>query len=51
MAERREGSWWPAWAEWLAAHSGEPVDPPGMGAPDAGLPPLCPAPGTYVTMR
>lgn len=51
MAERREGSWWPAWAEWLKARSGEPVAPPSMGAPEAGLPPLGPAPGSYVTMR
>lgn len=51
VAELREGSWWPAWVEWLAARSGEPVSPPPMGAAEAGLPPLCPAPGTYVTMR
>ena len=45
----RDGSWWPAWAEWLHARSGEPVAPPDVGA-DA-LPPLCPAPGQYVAMR
>lgn len=44
----REGSWWPAWADWLAAHSGAPMTPPPLGAPDAGLPPLDPAPGRYV---
>ena len=48
QAERREGSWWPAWAEWLAAHSGERQAPPPMGDADAGYPPLADAPGTYV---
>ena len=40
------GSWWPAWQQWLAAHSGAPVKPPRLGA--AGYPPLADAPGTYV---
>ncbi|MBD3765705.1 MAG: polyhydroxyalkanoic acid synthase [Rhodobacterales bacterium] len=45
----REGSWWPEWTTWLARHSpAEPVAPPAMGATEAGLPPLGPAPGTYV---
>lgn len=47
-AEPREGSWWTAWADWLAARSGEPVPPPPLGAPDRRLAPLCDAPGTYV---
>ena len=44
----QEGSWWPAWQSWLAGHSSGPVAVPSMGAPDAGLPPLADAPGTYV---
>ncbi|WP_272910923.1 PHA/PHB synthase family protein [Falsiroseomonas oryziterrae] len=52
LASRREGSWWPAWQEWLAAAgSGERVSPPQMGAPERGLAPLDPAPGRYVRMR
>ena len=43
-----EGSWWPAWSAWLTRHSGARVAPPKMGNARAGLPPLCPAPGTYV---
>lgn len=48
---RREGSWWPAWAEWLAEHSTGPVRPPPMGAPENGYSALCDAPGTYVFQR
>jgi polyhydroxyalkanoate synthase len=47
-APRSEGSWWPAWEVWLVAHSTERAAPPGIGAPDKGLVPLCEAPGTYV---
>ena len=41
----REGSWWPAWADWLAARSGAPAAPPKMGAA------LCDAPGTYIFIK
>ncbi len=44
----KEGSWWPEWTDWLSGHSSEKTDPPGMGAPERGVKPLCPAPGTYV---
>ena len=55
QAERREGSWWIAWRDWLVvqeAREGEAVlvPPPAMGAPGHGLPPLAPAPGGYVLM-
>jgi len=42
------GSWWPEWIRWLRAGSNEFSTPPQMGAPSAGYPPLCDAPGTYV---
>jgi len=45
-----EGSWWPAWAAWLAAHSGAAVAPPPLGRPGTRFAPLCNAPGTYVLM-
>lgn len=49
-AALHEGSWWPAWQQWLAARSSpDMVAPPSMGAP--GLPPLDDAPGTYVHQR
>ena len=47
-AAAREGSWWPAWADWLAERSGEPVAPPGLGAVEDGYPALGDAPGRYV---
>ncbi|SRR5579871_319832 len=45
-APRKNGSWWPELAAWLARHSGATAEPPPMGA--AGYLPLCDAPGTYV---
>ncbi|MBJ3777531.1 PHA/PHB synthase family protein [Acuticoccus mangrovi] len=52
-APTEEGSWWPAWSAWLAAHSPqERVAPPPMGV--AGSPDYAPredAPGTYVFQR
>lgn len=51
-AAHAEGSWWPAFAGWLVAHSSQGrVPPPPIGAPEKGLVPLCPAPGTYVHQR
>jgi polyhydroxyalkanoate synthase len=47
-ATRHEGSWWPAWTNWLGAYSGDPIAPPPLGAPDQGYAPLCAAPGSYV---
>ena len=46
-----EGSWWPDWQAWLARHSGDRLEPPPMGNPEAGLKPLCDAPGRYVLER
>ncbi|SFJ78785.1 PHA/PHB synthase family protein [Bradyrhizobium sp. cf659] len=46
LAPHVEGSWWPEWAQWLAARSGAPCDPPSIGVGDVdGLPD---APGDYV---
>ncbi len=44
-----EGSWWPAFAQWLKRRSAhELVSPPEMGAPERGIHPLWPAPGLYI---
>ena len=51
QAERRSGSWWTEWADWLAVRSGAKRAAPTMGAPDRGLAPIVPAPGTYVLER
>jgi polyhydroxyalkanoate synthase subunit PhaC len=50
---KQEGSWWPAWQQWLSSsrHSSGRMPPPPMGAPDKGMPVLCDAPGTYVHMQ
>jgi polyhydroxyalkanoate synthase len=44
----KDGSWWPALAEWLAAHSGGETPPPAMGAAKRGYPVLGDAPGQFV---
>ena len=41
-----QGSWWPAWQQWLAARSGARVRPPRLGS--AGHRPVADAPGAYV---
>ena len=40
------GTWWPEWADWLSARSGEPQPPPRMGMASSAT--LANAPGTYV---
>jgi polyhydroxyalkanoate synthase len=48
-APQYEGSWWPAWEQWVReAGSNVEVDPPELGAYEQGFPPLCDAPGAYV---
>ena len=47
-APPQDGSWWPAWNDWLDAHSGAPGAPPAMGNAATGFAPLCAAPGSYV---
>lgn len=44
-----EGSWWPAWSDWLHQRSGPMAPPPPMGC--AAFPVLCDAPGSYVLQR
>lgn len=47
-ATPREGSWWPAWTGWLAAHSSPTrAAPPAMAGSD-GVQALADAPGAYV---
>ncbi len=50
-APRFDGSWWPAWQQWLAAHSGARTKPPAMGAPAKGYKAIENAPGQYVRQR
>lgn len=46
-----EGSWWPAWLDWLSGESSGRASPPATGAPTAGFPILEPAPGRFVLER
>ena len=48
-APRADGSWWPAWQQWLAGHSSARVAPPRGTAPAEG--PMADAPGSYVRQR
>ncbi len=50
-APKFDGSWWPAWQQWLAAHSSAKVKPPAMGAPGKGYAAVDEAPGQYVRQR
>ncbi|MGN6377125.1 MAG: PHA/PHB synthase family protein [Sphingomonas sp.] len=50
-ASPRDGSWWPAWIEWLDARSGERAAPPPMGGAATPLKPYDDAPGRYVLER
>jgi polyhydroxyalkanoate synthase len=51
-SELRDGSWWPAWIDWLSARSGpQEAPPPPLGAPARGYPALAAAPGSYVFER
>ncbi|NNL18449.1 MAG: alpha/beta fold hydrolase, partial [Boseongicola sp.] len=43
-----DGSWWPAWGDWLAEHSTALVKPPAMGRGRGRYAPTTDAPGTYV---
>lgn len=47
-AAKQDGSWWPAWVDWLKDHSGAALSPPPLGAPEMGYPVLEDAPGSYV---
>ncbi|PRY26048.1 polyhydroxyalkanoate synthase [Aliiruegeria haliotis] len=47
--EKVEGSWWPVWVDFLTAKGRDGMVPArAIGAPEAGITPICPAPGTYV---
>ena len=46
-AEKRQGSWWLDWRDWLHKRSGEEIDAP-QSLGDGRHPTIAPAPGTYV---
>jgi polyhydroxyalkanoate synthase len=46
--EPQPGSWWPAWKTWLEEKSSGVETAHSIGAPNKGLVPIVPAPGTYV---
>ena len=49
-AEKRTGSWWEAWSQWLGDRSGE-LGPAPAAVGSAAHPPIEPAPGAYVVDR
>lgn len=51
MTPVHQGSWWPQWQHWLAAHSGKRTVPPAMGGRTGGHAPVADAPGSYVLAR
>jgi polyhydroxyalkanoate synthase len=50
VAPKVEGSWWPEWARWLTAQSGELCEPPRMDVRRADGQILPDAPGDYVRL-
>ena len=50
-APRHEGSWWPAWEEWLTQRSSGREAPPPLGSPARAHDRLARAPGRYVHER
>ena len=46
-----QGSWWPAWQQWLTAHSTGAAPLPPMGAPGRADAILADAPGSYVLQQ
>ena len=46
-AEKRTGTWWEAWADWVLERSGDERPAPSATG-DGDHPPLEPAPGSYV---
>jgi polyhydroxyalkanoate synthase len=50
-AAEHDGSWWPVWVTWLNEHSGDPIAPLPVSAPEMGYPVIADAPGTYVRER
>ena len=46
-----DGSWWPAWQQWLARRSAGRVTPPAMFGMHGVYAPLGDAPGTYVAIK
>ena len=49
-AQSIEGSWWPAWSEWLRTHAGTQVKAP-QALGNADFPVIEPAPGRYVKSK
>lgn len=50
-ADPTDGSWWPAFAAWLAARSGKLAPPPPLGARSGRYAAICDAPGVYVMQK
>ena len=50
QAESVDGSWWPAWSDWLASHAGAKVAAP-KAAGSKEFPVIEPAPGRYVKTK
>ncbi len=44
--EKKDGTWWPDWTNWLDERCGKMIAPPKMGSKK--YKPLADAPGTYV---